>query len=402
MATIVQTQKLQTIISIGHGFVESFDRIYQEYKIFRRAKTIKLYITGAPGVGKTYYATKLSEQLHIPVINLQTLIPEFQENQNLPLAEKCRAYLEENRQRMVDEAREVFEKEKAKKKKSMPDTFDESAIVAKLSDELLYEVVKYRQNMSDCLNRGYILDGFPKSNQDAYDLFVNRTEIQAPKVEAEDGEVQEPQFQEDLNLKIIPQCVVNLTAPDDWISQSLQKNVPAESLATSHLNAENLARRSLVWKGNNVYDEKLKNTLQIDFFKDWRFDILEFALDSTEESEIIEKTVSASDKEVAEYEPPAEKAYVEEVLEEDEEEEGEKKEEEEVKSHAGELTKEQIEEIKKHELNILNQKSQALKQYITDNVLPALTMGLIKICNNKPDDPLNFLADFQIEHGSEN
>jgi len=112
------------------------------------------------------------------------------------------------------------------------------------------------------------------------------------------------------------------------------------------------------------------------------------------EEEIIEKTVSASDKEIAEYEPPTEKAYVEEVLEEDEEEEADQKEEEEVKSHQGELTKEQIDEIKKHELNILNQKSQALKQYITDNVLPALTMGLIKICNTKPDDPLNFLADF--------
>ena len=57
-----------------------------------------------------------------------------------------------------------------------------------------------------------------------------------------------------------------------------------------------------------------------------------------------------------------------------------------------ELSTEQIEEIKKQELDILNQKSEALKQYITDNVLPALTMGLIQICNNKPEDPLNFLV----------
>jgi adenylate kinase len=56
------------------------------------------------------------------------------------------------------------------------------------------------------------------------------------------------------------------------------------------------------------------------------------------------------------------------------------------------MTTEQIEEIKKQELDILNQKSEALKQYITDNVLPALTMGLIQICNNKPEDPLNFLV----------
>ena len=36
------------------GFVENFDKIYQEFKIFRRAKTIKIFVTGAPGVGKIF------------------------------------------------------------------------------------------------------------------------------------------------------------------------------------------------------------------------------------------------------------------------------------------------------------------------------------------------------------
>ena len=78
------------------------------------------------------------------------------------------------------------------------------------------------------------------------------------------------------------------------------------------------------------------------------------------------------------------------------------------------MSAEQIEQIKKYELDILNQKSQALKQYITDNVQPSLTLGLIKICNEQPEDPLNFLvylfnykthsyffqADFLILHGT--
>jgi adenylate kinase len=55
-----------------------------------------------------------------------------------------------------------------------------------------------------------------------------------------------------------------------------------------------------------------------------------------------------------------------------------------------------IEEVKHQEQEILNQKSQALKQYITDNLLPALTSGLIDICNGKPDDPLDYLADYLI------
>lgn len=55
-----------------------------------------------------------------------------------------------------------------------------------------------------------------------------------------------------------------------------------------------------------------------------------------------------------------------------------------------------LDEVRQQEQEILNQKSQALKQYITDNLLPALTSGLIDICNTKPDDPLDHLADYLI------
>lgn len=44
------------------------------------------------------------------------------------------------------------------------------------------------------------------------------------------------------------------------------------------------------------------------------------------------------------------------------------------------------------EQEILNRKSQALKQYITDNILPVLTSGLIEICNEKPENPLDYLV----------
>jgi len=53
---------------------------------------------------------------------------------------------------------------------------------------------------------------------------------------------------------------------------------------------------------------------------------------------------------------------------------------------------ERIKEIMMQEQEILNRKSQALKQYITDNILPVLTSGLIEICNSKPDSPLDFLV----------
>lgn len=57
---------------------------------------------------------------------------------------------------------------------------------------------------------------------------------------------------------------------------------------------------------------------------------------------------------------------------------------------------ERIKDIVRQEQEILNRESQALKQYITDNILPVLTSGLIEICEKKPGQPLDYLVSSNI------
>ncbi len=45
--------------------------------------------------------------------------------------------------------------------------FDPEKVDVRLSDELIYKCYKWRLSQNDCLNRGYILDGYPKRYQDA-------------------------------------------------------------------------------------------------------------------------------------------------------------------------------------------------------------------------------------------
>ena len=73
---------------------------------------------------------------------------------------------------MVQEAREALEKDRAKKKKNLPADIYEEDYVPRLTDELVYEIIKYRLNLSDCLNRGYILDGYPRSVTDSNEIFL--------------------------------------------------------------------------------------------------------------------------------------------------------------------------------------------------------------------------------------
>ena len=245
----------------------------------------------------------MAANFNVPHISMAKFIPEFLASTGNPLSDKARVYLDEEKLRLVTEARDNLEKDRAKKKKNLPADITEDDYVPRLPDEMLYEILRHRLNLSDCLNRGYILDGYPRSVADANEIFVIRTEIPAVKPEDPETEMPESTWKEDLRVKIAPQCVLDLSAPEEFIKAQLTKNMPAEILATSNLNDEGWNRRLPAWKLNNVFDEKLKNKVFLDFWKKWRFDIVTANVESMPEEEIVSKTCDASDKEIAEYEP---------------------------------------------------------------------------------------------------
>jgi hypothetical protein len=46
---------------------------------------------------------------------------------------------------------------------------------------------------------------------------------------------------------------------------------------------------------------------------------------------------------------------------------------------------------------LLDTRSQPIRQYLMDNVVPHLTEGLIELCKVVPDDPTDHLANFLLE-----
>uniref|UniRef100_A0A7S3J5X4 Uncharacterized protein n=1 Tax=Euplotes harpa TaxID=151035 RepID=A0A7S3J5X4_9SPIT len=57
-------------------------------------------------------------------------------------------------------------------------------------------------------------------------------------------------------------------------------------------------------------------------------------------------------------------------------------------------TKTRFEQIKEQERDLLDSKSQPIRAYLVDNVVPILTEGLVEVCKNQPEDPVDFLAEF--------
>jgi len=55
------------------GFFDNIKRVAQEFVDSRELKPLKIYVNGAPGVGKTFYSEKLSGFLHLPRIHMKDI-----------------------------------------------------------------------------------------------------------------------------------------------------------------------------------------------------------------------------------------------------------------------------------------------------------------------------------------
>ena len=54
-------------------------------------------------------------------------------------------------------------------------------------------------------------------------------------------------------------------------------------------------------------------------------------------------------------------------------------------------------EEREKEFKLLEKKSEILRRYLAENVLPILTKGIIEICDNMPQDPVEYLSNFLLE-----
>ena len=56
-----------------------------------------------------------------------------------------------------------------------------------------------------------------------------------------------------------------------------------------------------------------------------------------------------------------------------------------------------MEALKERERILLEKKSQVLRNYLLDNVVPILSQGILEVCQKLPDDPVDYLAEFLFE-----
>lgn len=214
-----------------------------EFNLFRGLFPLKVFITGPPASGKTHFAQKLSDSYGVPHIKISDLINSAMKLTN-HFGDEIRAKIEE----LKDQA--VAEYEKTRNKKKDPE-LDRATIKVRLPEEFLYKIVRMQMDTAACKNKGFILDGYPRTQADAKAIFLEKNAHEEAEVQPESEENPFPGHH--INTDILPQYVIVIQGEDGQLKQRV-KDMPLEKTANTHYTEAHMDRRLKTYRDTNVHD----------------------------------------------------------------------------------------------------------------------------------------------------
>lgn len=135
---------------------------------------------GPPGVGKSTIASQLASHYKIHHIHIKDVITQALDNLN-KLAKKAETAEAE---KQVNEDGEGEEEEEEEEEEENPDLGELDAInenmesnSGRLDDQYVIKFFKERLMSKPCQNQGFILDGFPKTREQAQALFERKFRV---------------------------------------------------------------------------------------------------------------------------------------------------------------------------------------------------------------------------------
>ncbi|XP_021100207.1 adenylate kinase 7 isoform X6 [Heterocephalus glaber] len=308
------------------GFVENVNNILKEYKQSRGLLPIKICILGPPAVGKSSIAEELSKYYKLHHIKMKDVIAEAIAKLEAIVAPKDRGEEdegdEEEEEENVEDAQELLD--------GIKESMEKNA--GELEDQYIIRFVKEKLKSMPCRNQGYILDGFPKTYDQAKDLFNQEDE------EEED----------EIRGKIFP--VDKLILPDVGKLEDAQNRLAIKQLI-----------REIGEPRNYGLTEEEKAELEQKAAE------MHLAKEAAEEAAREQKEAAETAERMARWE---------------------------------EWNK-QLEEVKREERELLEVQSAPLRNYLMTHVMPTLVQGLNECCKVRPDDPVDFLAEYLFKNNPE-
>uniref|UniRef100_G3NXS8 Nucleoside-diphosphate kinase n=1 Tax=Gasterosteus aculeatus aculeatus TaxID=481459 RepID=G3NXS8_GASAC len=313
------------------GMVENMASIVEEYKDTRQLLPIRICLAGPPAVGKSTIAEKLCSHYKIHHIKIKEVIEENLTQLLITLGlNNCFGPL------------------------------------GRLSDHLVFDILKEKLNSQPCRNQGFVLDGFPRSYEQARLIFSD-----------EDTEDQD----------LIPKKphVFVLDATDDFLTKralGLPQSVADEMRYTQ----EEFVPRLTRYRQLSTAEETLP-----DYFDEQEIhpQHIEVTTDDSEYTGVMQKIIEIVGI-PKNYGPSAEEL-----------EEEDRKRDEERKQKETEEAQRNLSEVERQEHELLEAHSLPLRNYLMKYVMPPLSEAMLDCSKIKPEEPVEFLAEHLLRNNQQ-
>ncbi|XP_009946004.1 PREDICTED: adenylate kinase 7, partial [Leptosomus discolor] len=371
------------------GLVENIEQIVKEYKQSRGLLPLKVYIHGPPGAGKSTIAEELCKHYKLHHIKINDVISETIANLEKIVASKVLDSDSVGEEGEDDEEEEVKNVEAAHELLArIKESMEQNA--GHLDDQYVVKFVKDKLESMPCRNQGYVLDGFPETYDQAKGLF---------DFESEDGEEIKGKIPKCDEL-ITPEFVISLTASDEFLINRII-NLPERIVAGTHYTQDRFLQSLNLFRELNTDDKTVLNYFDELEIHPQLIDVAKF--EDPENRFIVKEIIKEigeprnyglTDEEKENLErKAAEERLVKEAQEKAERERIEAEERAERMANWEEWNKHR-EEVKRQEQELLEAQSIPLRNYLMKNVMPTLMQGINECCRIRPDDPVDFLAEY--------
>ncbi|NXT54249.1 KAD7 kinase, partial [Pluvianellus socialis] len=372
------------------GLVENIEKIVKEYKQSRGLLPLQVCIHGPPGVGKSTIAEELCKHYKLHHIKINDVISETIAN-----LEKIVAPKELDSASVGEEGEDDEEEEESKNVEAaqellagIKESMEQNA--GHLDDQYVVKFVKDKLKSMPCRNQGYVLDGFPETYDQAKELFnCNEDEEEESK-----GKIPK------CDKLITPEFVISLTASDKFLINRII-NLPESVVAGTHYTQDRFLQSLNVFRELNTEDETVLNYFDELEIHPQLIDVAKF--EDPENRFIVKEIIKEigeprnyglTDEEKKNLErKAAEERLVREAQEKAEQDRKEAEERAERMANWEEWNK-HLEEVKRQEQELLEAQSVPLRNYLMKNVMPTLMQGINECCRIRPDDPVDFLAEY--------
>ncbi|KAB5562609.1 hypothetical protein PHYPO_G00019870, partial [Pangasianodon hypophthalmus] len=343
---------------------------------------VHICVLGPPAVGKSTIAEKICKHYKLHHVKLKETITETLMN-----LESC-VRVGEAEKKGDDESlgtQELLE--------TLTKNMEKNG--GRLDGQYVIQIMKDKLKTKPCRNQGFVLDGFPKTYEQAKELFCAEVD------QAKDERSKIPPH----NKEIIPEFVFSLDATDEFLEERVL-NLPENVVQGTSHSVEKYFPRLATFRKNNSEDEAV-----LKYFEELLIhpEHIEINSDDLENVLVMEKVMESVGK-ARNYGPTAkdleeERRQVEIRLMEKEEarqaEAKRRKEEEEQWAQQQEEWNRCLDEERRQEEALLMAESAPLRQYLMNSVLPTVIRGCLEICELRPDDPIHFLAEYLLKNNPE-